>query len=222
MIKWMKVPRLLRLGKLRTLMKGHARYLNLVIIFFCSHIGACLLIFSNNPCTSYSIDQPFESWTYYEDVNEDLVVRHPNLGWECTQERIPTIYMKALHSAAAVLCSADIGKFGGYYTAGGFSETAVQEVASFEHLMMDTPESAAAEPEAARVRAMKRALLYNRFPQLATRSEQQLQEAATEMIGPNSTSGATDCLSRAPAGWGLGGGELNDWALSVGSVLHAY
>jgi len=167
-LKWLKLPRLLRLGRLRKLMKANARYLNLIILmstFFLSiHIGACAMVWFADPCSAYVQEEPFNEWSYLHEVDDDLVARHPRLGWECMQESINSVYFKAVHESTAMLLGVDKGTLMSYITGGGESSSLLEEVKRYAGYLTDTEESAASDPSAARMRAVKLALLHRRYP----------------------------------------------------------
>jgi hypothetical protein len=167
-IKWFKLPKLLRLGRLRKLMKGNGRYINLVLIIssFCFfiHLGACCWVFLLDACSAYMEMEPFVDWNYRHEVDEIAVQQHPRLGWECMQSNIGYVYSQAIHVSAAMLLGVDKVSFGGYFSGGGESNTLLEEIKSYARHLEDTPESILSDPEAAKMRSIKLWLLRRRYP----------------------------------------------------------
>jgi CRP-like cAMP-binding protein len=167
-LKWLKLPKLLRLGRLRKIMKANARYMNLMLL--CSslvlfvHLGACFWVFLLDPCRHYYEEEPYSEWDYNDEVDEVLVHRNPKLGWECTQGNLFNIYMQAVHASAGMLLGVDCANFGGFFAGGGFNEAMSEEIAEYSAFLGDTPETTAAEPDAARMRSIKLWLLRRRYP----------------------------------------------------------
>lgn len=167
-VKWLKLPRLLRLGRLRKIMRGNARYLDLVStigsMLLCIHMGACFWVFIVDPCSAYFDEGPFHDWSYAHEVDDDLVSRNPHLGWECIQDNLVAIYCQAAHVSAAALLGVDRALFGGYISGGGDSSSLLEEVNDYAKKLVVTEDSSGLDAAGVRIRALKLVLLRGRYP----------------------------------------------------------
>merc|ERR1740123_318866 len=149
-------------------MNAHARYQGIVMLFtsilLCVHLGACGWGAILDPCSAFFDEEPFKSWDYFSEVNDDLVSRHPRLGWQCRHDNILNVYVQALHISAGMLIGVDKASMAGYFAGGGENERLLEEVTKHAELLTDTAESAAADPFGARIRALRLELLQARYP----------------------------------------------------------
>jgi len=107
-IKWAKLPKLLRLSGWRKVldgMGGKGQYTHLIMsclsLCIAIHMACCSLVGLIGPCHFYP-PQNFV-WKFHGDVKEDLVLNDPSLGWQCLQDSLWVMYLQALHVGAGIL-----------------------------------------------------------------------------------------------------------------------
>jgi len=106
MLKWLKLPVLLRLGQLRKLLNAKTRmghYVpftkKIITMLFLVHFCSCSWVLMLNPCDAFN---DFD-WTYDSDVDRELVRNHPELGPRCLPETVSSVYFQAFHLASAII-----------------------------------------------------------------------------------------------------------------------
>jgi len=107
-MKWAKLPKLLRLARCRKVldgMGGKGQYTPIFTAFCCfvflAHMSCCTLIGLLGHCEEYPPQGLL--WKYSSDVDDRLVLADTSLGWHCTQETIPLMYFEALHVSTAMV-----------------------------------------------------------------------------------------------------------------------
>eukprot|EP00392_Amoebophrya_sp_AT5.2_P009741 g9769.t1 len=104
-LKWLKMPVLLRVTRLRRVLAGYFQNLNLVItllaFFFVCHFAACIWLSNLGLCSDMS--DLFEDWKYAEDVQDDEVISHPKLGLHCLQDMVFPMYWHAMSTVMGAM-----------------------------------------------------------------------------------------------------------------------
>jgi len=107
-VKWAKLPKLLRLSGWRKVLDGMGRkgqYTHLIMsclsLGIAIHMTACCMVGLIGPCHSYPPKNLV--WKFRADVREDLVLSDPSLGWECLQDSLWVMYLQALQVGAGIL-----------------------------------------------------------------------------------------------------------------------
>lgn len=108
MMKWAKLPKLLRTASFRKLldgMGGIGQYTRVVTasfgFCFFAHLISCTLINFTQMCEHYPPGDL--TWKYLGDVVEELVLLDQNLGTQCTQNLLSMVYSEALHVGMALV-----------------------------------------------------------------------------------------------------------------------
>jgi len=108
MMKWAKLPKLLRTARLRKLldgMGGIGQYTRVLTASFCffffAHLISCTLISFTHMCEEYPPGNLV--WKYLDDVDEEQVRQDKELGIQCTQDLLSMVYSKALHVGMALV-----------------------------------------------------------------------------------------------------------------------
>jgi len=108
MMKWAKLPKLLRMARYRKLLDGMGGIGQYMRVFtsscclaFLAHFFCCLLIGFIGYCEEYPPQNL--TWKYCSDVIEQLVREDESLGERCIQDAIPSVYFNALHVGTAVV-----------------------------------------------------------------------------------------------------------------------
>jgi len=107
-MKWAKLPKLLRLSGWRKLLdgmggKGQCTHLIMSCLSLCIaiHMTACSMVGLIGPCHSYPPEKLV--WKLRADVKEHLVLSDPSLGWQCLQDSVWIMYLQALQVGTGVL-----------------------------------------------------------------------------------------------------------------------
>ncbi|CAD7959927.1 unnamed protein product [Amoebophrya sp. A120] len=104
-LKWLKIPILLRLTKLRAFLSGDLRYGNimrtLVVFFVICHFLTCGWLFMVGLCEQ--LEDIYPEWNYAEKLDEKLIVTHPQLGLQCTSQYVWPLYWHGMSTVMSAL-----------------------------------------------------------------------------------------------------------------------
>jgi hypothetical protein len=114
LVKWFKIPRLMRLGRVLKYLRQYAKFYKLILVTFAmllsTHMFGCIFVAIIAPCAQYDYD-------YSGSI--DTSVDGP-----CAQKNAFKVWARALHYGIAMLCGNSVRALNGQYDS--------EEIAGFE------------------------------------------------------------------------------------------
>lgn len=107
-VKWFKLPRLLRLGKVFRALKSYGKYANLVLCIltfvFLTHLSACFWVLIINPCEQVSDE-------IYTENPEGNLYKSDEYTGICSQASAAVYYTNAMHASMTMLMGGSVRNF---------------------------------------------------------------------------------------------------------------